>query len=148
MLYQLLDPFDLATGGETHTITEIELKAPTSRDCRLLAIIDREYNKALRYSVDSARASNAEPDAETVEKARQAKESTSIEDQAEGIIQLMAIGGADFGECIDAMRKCICGRASFNDGIKVTDPYYNNVSYKDSKRLLGLFVVNFIDSSL
>ena len=140
MMYSFEQPFEILQSGQEITVESIDFKAPTSRQCFSLGIIDKEYNKALFELSKLAKDNN--------QTQQDSAKSEDDSEKAKTIIQVMELGGSDFGKCVDAMVECLSGTAKYNGEIKVNKTLLGDMPYKQSKQLLGEFVANFISSSL
>lgn len=150
--YELSTPIPYGSGGDMAEGSSLSCYAPTNQIAKYCAILEQQYNKAL-MDFQIKFASFAKDDDDTKNKAKEAAAEATEEEQQDTIL-MMLFSSAEMDKCMVAFQEIITFQhggkyASCRiDGVQqLTKPLYDLLSYRDTKQLMGKYIVNFINSS-
>jgi hypothetical protein len=149
-VFELSKPIEYASGGDVAEGTSLTVYAPNNQVGKYCALIESQYNRALMdFQMKFSHLNNDE----NRDKAKEAASELSEDDQQDTIL-MMLFSSAEIDKCMVAFQELITFQhggkyASCRvDGIQhLTKPLYEQLSYRDTKALMGKYIVNFINTS-
>ena len=133
LVHSFKDHFELSIGGEKVKAESISLPSPNNYVIKQITVLDQEFSKAMMSM--SEKSSDAEPDKDAKITGKE-------------IFMMMSAGGAKLPACFDAIKQICLKQGKINDQASVTDHIFNQMSFRDTKELLGGYVNSFLFSSL
>lgn len=147
--FELTSPIQYGAGGDMAEGTSLTVYAPNNPVSKYCAFIEAQYNKAvIDFQIKFAHLATEDTRKQAEEKATELSE----QDQQDTIL-MMLFSSSDMDKCMVAFQELLT--YSFGkyascrvDGIQqLTRPLYDQLSYRDTKQLMGKYIVNFINSS-
>lgn len=139
--YEFKGPFEMVTHGGTQLIESITMNAPTAKEAAFGGAIELEINKAVMVLAEKFKGQKET----TIQKEEKTE---SEEERIDGMVTMIQAAGVNVVKCYGHLKQCIIQtKAKFNDDIACTSVNYDSIPLKELTRLLGWYVVNFINTS-
>lgn len=152
--HELKIPIDIASAGKMVRAVSLEVKAPTNQVMSDVNIIDFEFSKARKNAMKDSSASIKELTPEQIETfQRVSKEQVKTEEPNPlDVVKEMVMFGADMDRCMFALQNILTAGNKEKpmciiDVEKMTKPVFQELSIVDTKTILGLYVISFLDTS-
>lgn len=150
-IFDFKDRFIVTTQGRDIEIDHIALNEPTAKCLNHCLVIKQEYSKAQMEAakMNSAADLNEEVMAElTKQQAEKEKSDEITEDDVKSVLHIMFMGGCNVERCFDAFWKILkATNSKFMGEHKATSDFTDCIPYKETERLLGFYIANFILTS-
>lgn len=158
-------PVLITTGGKEQQVEEIELQAPAGNIQNLFARLEAEYSKLQKIFADEAQAQVGAMSPEAIAagvKALQEVEAAKDDDtedvedidaQVAAFLQQVKSAGFNLTTSYTILKEILTKKNSgcnaiTNDGsFKLESGHWDKLPMKEIKRLLGFYIINFIDGS-
>lgn len=162
------NPVPITTGGIDYNVEEIEIDAPTGRDQNIFARLEAEYSKLLKVVSDGGQdglknfspeqlvavmESNRKAEAESESKETSETEE-SVEKRIETFLAQVKSSGFNLTTSYTILKELLTQKKSntkmIADGqapFKMNSGHWDHLPMGEIKRLLGFYIVNFIDGS-
>lgn len=159
-------PVMIKTNGSEYNIEEIEIDAPTGKDQNIFARLEAEYSKMIKIvssdgqeglknftpeQLVAVMEANKKDESESKE---DSKEEDSIEKQIETFLKQAKSSGFNLTTSYGILKELLTQRKAdtqmISDGqapIKMESGHWDKLPMVEIKRLLGFYIVNFIDGS-
>lgn len=149
--HDILVPFSYMHGGSIVEggATYLTVKAPSNKNLADVCIIEQEYQSSMLASAEKfSELANKMTD----EQRKESKKENTPEEEADGMLTMMMAGGANVSKCYEALRRILLSGSKQDPTTTVddvqerfTDPMFQEMSPLDTKKLLGLYIVNFFN---
>jgi len=149
--YQFKNEFSCGK-ADADMVTFITIPAPNGKMSKNTSIIEEEMGKTDLAMAKMARGFSAEvlASAEAREKTEEKKDAPkkTDEEKAKDVYESLKMWGADLDRCYNALKDCLqFGGAKYNDSMKLNRNMVDEMPLTDLRMILGLYIVNFINSS-
>jgi len=157
----------IKTNGTEYNVEEIEIDAPTGKDQNIFARLEAEYSKLLKVVSDGGQEglknfspeqlvavmdANRKAEAESESK-EDSKEEDSIEKQIETFLSQVKSSGFNLTTSYAILKDLLTQKKgntlmiSEEGSFKMESGHWDKLPMLEIKRLLGFYIVNFIDGS-
>lgn len=151
--YTLEYPINVDIAGRATDVLSLEVFAPTNQVFSDVNIIDVEYQRARKLALAESTEALKDINPEALKLIEES--SKNIKDEERNpldIVSLMVSNGSDMGKCNFSLCNILCAGNKEKpmclvDVVKMTRPIYDSLSILDIKRILGLYIINFLDYS-
>jgi chlorite dismutase len=152
--YSLLQSVNVSINGKVEEAHSMEIFAPITTIFKDVNIIDVEFNQSESEGIKRATQmlESVKLNKEEIQ-ALQEKAKEEVKPDADQVISRMLRFGADLNKCIAALRTILTASGIQNkplcliDTVKLEVSVFDNFSVADTKRILGNYIINFLDIS-
>lgn len=149
-------PVKIASGGKEVEAVSVEVFAPTNQVSADVNVLDSEFHKARKNAVKDSSSAIKDLTVEQIETFKKLSDSSKEVKEGDAkpldIVREMIMYGADMDRCVLALKNIlIAGRKEkpmcLVDVEKMTTPIFEELSVIDTKSILGLYILSFLDTS-
>jgi chlorite dismutase len=148
--YTLKQPVGVSVNGKVIEAQSVEVFAPIHFVFKDVNVIDVEYHKSRNEAIKQASEALKHISKEQIDIIKAASEEKT-EIKPETIISEMIRNGADLNKCLIALKNILTATLQkpmcFIDIVPIPSSVFDNLSVVDTKALLGLYIINFLDIS-
>lgn len=155
--YTLKTPFEYHNSGELTEAQTLTIKAPTNKVIDHVALIEQEVSKSEFNLITNLKSIYGEDKFEKLSKdateSVKEKKEESEKVTADAILSQMFSNNADMKKCFFALKEILSSGnkekpvCKVDDTEKFTKPMWEEMTFEDTKELLGEYIVNFITAS-
>lgn len=131
--HTFIDHLEIAAGKEKEKAETLTLPSPSNYVIGHVTVLDQEFGKAMLKMADQA---------------QEQEQKDKGEVSGKEIFMLLSAGGANLKSCFDAIKQICIKQGKINKHQKITDHIFNEMSYDDTKAVLGGYINDFLFSSL
>ncbi len=145
--YTLKDPIKVASEGKDITASTLIVKGPRPKDTNHAMSLESIVMKSLMEMFKTLPKSEVKQKKVVPEKLSKKEESDQLEQISKGII--MGLSPENIQPVLFSMSELLCGGNLENpqatiDGVKVTNPLFDEISFVDKKAIIGRYAYHFL----
>lgn len=138
--YLLDTPVKYAKDGKMEEGIDLIIKAPSPKNLFDVTIIEQQFYQAMLKANESF--------AGLAEKAKNVQKDEKTVSDGSGVFMILLTGNANIETCFNSLERILLAGGCSVEGERVTKIMWDEISIKDKKNILGLYVENFILGSL
>lgn len=153
--YTLIEPVEIDSNGKAVMAHSVEVFAPTNQVMREVNVLDVEFQKARNTAIKATQEVLVGLDSEQLKAFREVSESNEAEAKSQDPLELvneMIANGADIDRCFMSLQDILTAGNKVRpmcliDVEKMTKPLFEKLGMRDTKKILGTYILDFLDSS-